>query len=271
MDRDVEQRLINNVRSGDSEALAELLYSSKKGLMGIIKVTAVKEDADDIFNELYLYMHENFSKYDEEKSRFSTFLVKTLVKIVLPRYINKKYRFENHESATDPELFFNDNERFVIQAIATDFHNRLESVYDCCLEILFCNGGTPHQIMAFGYNRLIYPAKQYTRNGYPGKVVERLSDVLLQRLGGMFQRDYCIYLEKLSNEILNPFYTAIEKEENSIRIADKCLRHYYGNIPEKDVADWSNKVKNRVAKLVREKYWEVINEEYYLLEDNKQV
>jgi RNA polymerase sigma-70 factor, ECF subfamily len=71
-----EQELVIQVRNGNQEALARLLHNNYDIVFRyLIKFTLNRITAEDIAQETMLRAIEKFSRYDDEKSKFSTWLI----------------------------------------------------------------------------------------------------------------------------------------------------------------------------------------------------
>jgi hypothetical protein len=129
------------------------------------------------------------------------------------------------------------------------------------LMITMAKGGYPHQLIAFGFNKLL-------RYG-PQRITKELSQ---ERLGSLFEELKNEYSQesRLPQEIINKCFRPLGDKlaESFSRIRDPhdssttiqfpckddqptgktCLLCYYGSDPEANISDWCNKVKEKTIR-----------------------
>lgn len=256
-----ERELVLRIKAGDDKAWNDLFEAFKDWAMGIIKSRMSKpediQNADDIYQDACLSIMKNMESYDMEKSRFSTYFMGSLL-FALRRYFDGKKRSMPQNCEIDDNQIFDDAEEFVVDALTRLECEEDSDIYSTCLKILFRNGGAPHQILSFCFNKLIYPAKYNSNRGYPTEIFNELSDIKLLLLCDRFVIEYGRYLKKLEKSYLQPMYIEMEQTEGDIRISEKCLRNYYGSRPKDNISDWSYRVAGRVKEIVLKKYYFLI-------------
>lgn len=263
-----EIELIERIKLGDTEAYNEIINSYRKYFLGIIKLKlsnpADLSSAEDIFHDTCIEVMKKIDIYDSSKGRFSTFFLNTL-NFMIKRYFDRKKKKQVQAYGIDESIWLEDNEDQALDFLFNIEQNEYRDLYNICLKVLFKNGGSPHQIIAFCFNRLIYPAKYESNRGYPMEIVKSLSDIKLKGLYNQFQKEYSIYFKKLTSDYMVPVYTKLENKEDEIVVGEKYLKNYYGKNPPANVSDWSYRVGERVKRVVFSKYYELICEENAML------
>lgn len=137
--------------------------------------------------------------------------------------------------------------------------------YELFLKITFKEGGHPHQLVAFGFNKLL--------TGWgPKEIVEKLSSKSLKTLADKLIMDYKEE-SKLPGYIVNyafkPLKGKMDKKVEDVlekrdsknkykkllkkKVGGTKLKDYYGNNPEHNISDWSDKVGKRVLMKIRKR------------------
>lgn len=268
LSKEQEVELIERIKDGDLEAYNELISRYRKYFLGVIKLKVSNpvdsNSVEDIFQDTCLEVMKKIDIYDSTKGRFSTFFLNTL-NFMIKRYFDSKRNRAANVYGGDDSTWFEDNEALTIDFLTMVKEKEYQDLYSICLRILFSNGGGPHQIISFCFNKLIYPAKYESNRGYPREIVRDLSDSKLKRLYNQFYKEYSIYFKKLDNEYMSPIYIKMEDEEGEMIIGEKHLKSYYGKNPSANVSDWSYRVAERVKKIVFKKYYQLICEENAML------
>lgn len=142
--------------------------------------------------------------------------------------------------------------------------NYQKDIYDYALEEL-ANGGTPHKVLVFILNKIIYSHRAGTKSGAPQKIYIELSD---KKLKDIFIIAKEAYIEKscMPRELVDKYLMALEmklkekdKKDGKI-IGDKLLRDYYGSDPKGNISDWSYRVGQKLAKVLCKKYYDKLLE-----------
>jgi len=185
---------------------------------------------------------------------------------MIMRYLSKavkerpvSYLKDQNIEETDEEFF----DRIISSQIQILFSAECLDKYMEFLEITFSQGGPPHQLITFGFNKLI-------SNWGPQDIVKELSLVLLQELTDKLISDYeeeselpayivknCFKplkdnMDKKVKEVLQDKVsrdTYIKMMEN--KVGKTVLNNYYGKDPEHNISDWSNKVMKRIRRLIK--------------------
>lgn len=268
LSKEQEIELIERIKAGDLEAYNELISRYRKYFLGVIKLKvsnpADSNSVEDIFHDTCLEVMKKIDIYDSTKGRFSTFFINTL-NFMIKRHFDSKRKREAGVYGSQESIWFEDNEALTIDFLTMIKENEYQDLYSICLRVLFSNGGGPHQIISFCFNKLIYPAKYESNRGYPREIVRDLSDTQLKGLCDQFYKEYSIYFKRLADEYIMPVYIKMEDEEDEMIIGEKCLKNYYGKNPSANVSDWSYRVAERIKKIVFNKYYQLICEENAML------
>jgi len=120
-----EKKLIETIRSSDSEQYRELVTRYQTGL--IIHCENILKDraqAEDIAQEAFVKAYYQLSKFDVEKGRFSTWLYKIATNLALDDLRKNKRKavvedIELQAAATMPVYLEEDDKRTIRDAITT--------------------------------------------------------------------------------------------------------------------------------------------------------
>ncbi|MEI8348870.1 MAG: hypothetical protein WCI77_01850 [Candidatus Omnitrophota bacterium] len=257
--------LISEASKGNKEAYEKLCQKYKQTIKGYISSRCFfRDDAVAVIEQdTWVAVWEKISTYKSEKASFYTFVC-FWADIMVKRYFSK--RKEIPISALIPE----DSE-----ATAQDIMDKLSfatQIFPCeeflakCeqfLKLTFSKGGPPHQLISFGFNKLL-------RGWGPQEIVEKLSPVLLEKLAGQlilsYQEESCL-ADYIVEDCFSPLKgKLVEKVKDVLKdqisrdtyvqllekkAAETFLENYYGKDPEHNISDWSNKVSKRVARLLQ--------------------
>ena len=288
--------IIQKAAHGDSESWIYIHKKYKKPLLSFIKYHYSPLDdmeVEDIMQETWetIVKNEKLKSFDPQKSSLYRYLLYITKYEILHYYDrkNKKFRIhgQNHrlilineadccsdegknaEQSIEEQLSFLFYTRLVEQNIIgiDDMYTLLE---------LLPEGGPPHQVLSFGFNRLISHWRKK-----PKKISDELSPEFLQALTTLFIgdflkeihqsfpgepcdtfRDICIKdyfkpieecMDKVVAEVLserdskNRYHINLKIKTGKTRLLD-----YYTSKPEKHISDWTDKVMNRLKKLWEE-------------------
>ncbi|MFA5008295.1 MAG: hypothetical protein WC546_03635 [Candidatus Omnitrophota bacterium] len=267
--------LIKEACAGNKKAYEELYGRYKKAIRGYISsryfykdVRAIEKERDidsrirAIEQDTWIAVWEKISTYEAARASFYKFIC-FWADIMVKRYFSKKREinfsaFEQEDSGQTAEEII-DNISFEAQDFPSDeFLSKCEQF----LKATFSEGGPPHQLLSFGFSKLI--------SGWgPQEIVQKLSPVLLQKLTNQLivsykeeslLPDYAIKdcFGPLENKMAEKVKDALEDETSrgiyakllNAFVADTFLENYYGKDPEHNISDWSNKVGKRVLKLL---------------------
>lgn len=243
--------LIKKAVKGNPKSFSQLYEKYHRAIRGFIASRCPNdEDVNDLEQDIWIHINKKLDRYDPEKGAFYTFVKKSAHFKILD-YYETLYINEELEDNTP----------------AVEGHNaekeEREEVYRTFLSLTFSKGGPPHQLIAFGFNKLL-------KKG-PKKLVAKHTDVLLTKLSEVLILSYIeqsfipenkvrecfqtlrIQMDKRVREVLEK-HDSLEKYQKIMdkKVGNTCLKDYYGKNPEHNIADWSNKVKNRLLKLARE-------------------
>lgn len=255
--------LIIEASKGNKEAYEKLCQQYKRTIKGHISSRCFyRDDAiAAIEQDTWVAVWEKISTYKPEKASFYTFVC-FWADIMVRRYFSKRKEIPisaliPQDSEVSAEEIM-DNLFFETQVFPyEEFLAKCEQF----LKLTFSQGGPPHQLISFGFNKLLC--------GWgPSEIVEKLSPVLLEKLtdhliAGYKEEsslaDYIIkdcfnpLKEKMTEKVKDVLEDEISRDtyvkllEN--KVADTALENYYGKDPEHNISDWSNKVSKRVARL----------------------
>ena len=267
-----EAALTNMARARSEDAFDKLYQIYQREIRGYLRARCPSGDVNDLFQNTWSQLWRKISDYDSAKGNFVAF-AKYWAGIMLLRYYDQRQECSQltelfSELSPETEGFGRDElaEQVVAgvrNTLATDVQASLElsEAYRNLLFQTFGSGAPPHQLIAFGFCRLL----DYT----PRQFVGDESHIALFDLGSIFQREYQAEAPNLSSEIakaLEPMHRALLQPlseiimEPATRLAHAALldritgsttpHDYYTDVenPEPDVSHWIYAVRRRVAK-----------------------
>lgn len=254
------QELIEQAKQGDSNAANLLIGAYEGSILGFIKRKINhQQDVEDTYQDTCMEVIRNLSVYDSTKGKFYTFYRKT-ADFMVKRYYDTKTRNAGKYTGLDENVLFEDNELLIVDFLSSMAENENSELYTICMKVLFSQGGMPHQVISFCFNKLIYPAKYESYRGYPGEIVKDLSDSILLKLFDQFRNEYAIYFRKMDFKLFRPVYVVMEEKEDGTMIGAKLLRDYYGKDPVANISDWSYRVAAKVKKIILRNYYDLMFE-----------
>jgi DNA-directed RNA polymerase specialized sigma24 family protein len=256
-------KLVKQASQGNKEAYEELHQRYKKTVRGRISSSCFyRDDAiDDIEQDTWEIVWEKISTYEPEQSSFYTFVC-FWANIMLKRYFSKRREVPISTLVPqDCDVTAQDILENLLSKAKIFPSDELLAKYEQFLRLTFSKGGPPHQLISFGFNKLLY--------GWgPQEIVEKLSPVLLERLTDQlissYKEESCLadYIvkdcfnplkQKMSEKVKNVLEDQVSRDTYAklleSKAADTVLKDYYGRDPEHNISDWSNKVGKRVARL----------------------
>jgi len=269
--------LIEEFLKGDKRAYEELYLRYKNSIRGYIagrcfwigqNVKGIAEkDVDprikDMEQNTWKEMLQKISTYDSSKASFYTFIC-YWANIIIKRYSFRAV-IEMPISALKDQDGEETDEEFLgriggqTQIFPSD---ECLDKYNEFLEITFSQCGPPHQLITFGFNKLI--------DWGPQDIVKELSLVLLRELTERLISDFegesklpayivrnCFkpLKDKMDKKLKEVLEDEVSKNTYINLIENKTgktvLKNYYGKDPEHNISDWSDKVLKRIRRLTK--------------------
>lgn len=262
-------------------------------------------EAEDILQQAWenIIKQEKLKKYDPKKISFYGYL-KNIVRYEILHYFDrlyKKFRIkgENHRLVIISETDFTDDDFSKKDNILEDRlsmvfyrrlieHNQINIDDVLALIKIFPQCGPPHQLLSFGFNRLLSHWRKK-----PKLISEELSDEILYNLTDLFIQDFIKEIHKENpdtsihslydffiKEYFQPLKECLHKlvvdvlsdrdDKSRYQVdlkkitGETLLMDYYTGKPEKHISDWTDKVMKRLTKL-----WEEANVITYVNSINK--
>jgi RNA polymerase sigma factor (sigma-70 family) len=273
-----EAELMGKARARSEDAFDQLYQMYHREIRGYVRARCPAGDANDLFQETWAQLWRRISDYDPTRGNFAAF-AKYWAGIILMRYYHERRRErpqltqlfseldQQHENFGRDELA----EQIVARAggsLGAEVQASLElsEAYRNLLAQTFSSGAPPHQLVAFGFCKLL----DYT----PKRFVASASNTRLDDLVPIFEREYRAEAPALSSQIgmaLEPLHRALRRPlseiitEPATRLAHTALldritgqtspRDYYQDRdnPEPDVSHWIYAVRRKVAKSAADK------------------
>lgn len=245
---------------------------SVKGVINSWLLSPVQRnnDLDDLVNKTAWEVFERIHTYDPDISKFYTW-VRIWAKYVLLRYFREQNRrLEVEMLKSELKVAANEVEQDVEESIKPavvvyeDTSDELEdrlAEFENLLRITFDQGGYPHQLIAFGFIKLL--------EWKPSEIVDELKGITLRELARKLEDDYVSTLEYESKIVRNCFKPLHQKMESSLKevipsedsrrivtaspkekVGNTKLPDYWGAKPEANLANWCYKVRQRVIRIM---------------------
>lgn len=252
MENDRYQKLLTDFTCGYPKAFSTLFKKYKKAIKKYIAshcFGSLKHDIDDIEQETWIRIWEKKDEFDTNRSFYS--FVCYWAKIMIKRTIKK-----NRSILVLDDDTLNEN---LMASDSFSCQDNTSDKLDDLFRVTFTIGGPPHQLIAFGFNKLLSQWK-------PKTIVRHLSALSLKDLSGILIKDYtaasCLsedYVQYLFRPLcLNmflPVYKVLEDEisRNTYKailhknVGKTLLNEYFSKNTIHNISDWTYKVQNRVA------------------------
>ena len=186
LSQDDETALIRQATAGDSEAFNRLWLDHQEALFGFIRWQVRCPDSDRIAREIladsYLFLKSHVSEYDPNRSRFRTF-----ARLHADSLRKKRLR----RGREIPVSWVSDPDRDDPATRLPEPHDRRRSVEEeliqyeeatRLLRVSFNLSSPPHQLVVFGFNRLL--------GWKPRDIVKNLSPLPLAELEALLENDF---------------------------------------------------------------------------------
>ncbi len=294
-----EKDIVDAARTGSESALNQLARRYHKPLVGFVlsRIGCSREDAEDIAQDVWLKVFSDLHKspaeggYDAGKGAFYTFIINRYAKFHLLQYIERTRRRgteafggdEDDSSHIDPQIA--DDQPTIDVVMVDEEDNALRaSAIEECFRLTFRYGGYPHQVLAFGYSKLVYgqstqreasgpvkrmPKRKREIEGDPKRVDNEHGGNPLTLVASSFWSDYS-QVSGLDDSTLARMHTYLEptrqrlilqlaelaRDNKAFRdhhgallrqvVGETHIRDYYGSRGLNAIADWCDKVQNRI-------------------------
>ena len=275
LSRDEQTRLGVEAGECNREAVEKLYEHYHEALYGHIRQRIGNtEDAKDVAQDAWEYYYKKKHTYNPEYA-FYTFL-RNFARYAIMRYFVKRRLWnelfilisehpELREEMDITDLAHWEADERQISPIVPPPDDPIIFKELLCLTLRCC--AKPHQLIIFGFNRLL----RYT----PRQIVTGLSEKTLGELTRRFSRELCQYyipfLELPSSETIDECFSSLESklcelvvavytkdEYEELRrnyphaeVSSTLLRDYLGKDPRHSISDWSNRVKDRVWQMLQ--------------------
>jgi RNA polymerase sigma factor (sigma-70 family) len=279
MDTDME-RLVEQAAGGDRPAFDALYLRFEKQIYGFIRTRAYNDaDTQELAQQTWLLVWQKLPQYDRTRGSLHSF-IRYWAGITLLRYYHacgRRHAVEtlfSELTARFPDLKQEEELGEVMAALAKHFTSSAEEkllvdediaalalVYKELLSLAFHSSSPPHQLIAFGFVKLLAWA--------PRQVVAELSDLPIQDLAQRLEAEYVSVSQlpkqhirrcfrRLQEQMARPFSFAVTDARtrkiypllHDRLVGTTLLRDYYtGGTAEQHAADvtkWWDAVKRRV-------------------------
>lgn len=291
-----DAEIVQRIRAGDTNIAERLVAKYQRALVGFLlgRAAMPREDAEDMAQNIWLRAIPDLSRpvadggYDAQRGSFYTFLIHRYAKFSVMQFIEAKRRKPQYSfSADDDDLSAadlpsgdDDPEQYML--LREELEERHAALCQC-FRMTFLYGGYPHQVLAFGYSKLIYgqltqrerePVRKDVRRrreveGDPKRLdAEHGSDTLdfvEQEFWNAFKR-----ISNLNETTLQAIDLAMQPTRDRLkltvaemsrgnkaflehhshlaeqRVGQTTVRDYYGARGLNAITDWCDKVQNRV-------------------------
>jgi hypothetical protein len=239
-------------------------------MRGFIRLQAPNDpDVDDLVQDAWLAVWDRMPSYERARGTAFMAFARPSAVFTLRRHYRKRRKLRERErplSDLEPGSDGSDvgrSEELHLGSVTDDYPLEVEvdwKVYEDLLRVTFGGPSPPHQLLAFGWSKLIakWP---------PRRIVAEHSDTPLKELGAALERAYTEQ-SGLPSACIEPCFALLHRrmdlgfsevvfERRTLEIYPELrgrvvgttvLRDYYGEDPEQNIAHWSGAVRRRVLK-----------------------
>lgn len=265
-----QARVLERAQRGDGAAFDALRLTHDPVLLRLVRAQVDDpHDARDVADDAWELIRQKLPTYDPNRAPFQTWM-RTWARIMLLRYHQARQRRDRAEvlfsrlAALAPDSAEGESPEEMVSRLARDVAERPvepvpHEVYADLLRITLETASPPHQLLAFGFCKLLdWP---------PAQVVELLSEPPLRQLLGRFERDYVRESQLTAAEIgalLVPIWEKLELTFGEVAasprtrrrfpalleriVGETAFRDYYVEpSPAEDVTRWWDSVRRRVV------------------------
>jgi DNA-directed RNA polymerase specialized sigma24 family protein len=291
-----ENDIIKKAAQGDEGAWEYIYTKYRKALLSYIRYHFSHIDymeAEDILHETLenIVKKEKLKTYDPARVSFYRFLI-YMTRYEILHYFDRTYKKiqvkgKDHRIQLVRESDISEKkdtkDEFVFEEqLSVIFYKQLVEYDEVDIEellkllTLYTSAGPPHQLLAFGFNRLI---AQWRKK--PKKIVSELSHEFLKYLTDLLIQDFIKEIHSgipgKKADVINDYnikdcFSSLKRTMDEqvktvlsagddktryhidlMKITGKtCLEEYYTGKPEKHISDWTDKVMKRLTKLWEE-------------------
>jgi len=280
-DYKLTQEIINN---GSSEAFNKLyfkynnsVYKVAASRLNSYKSTANEADREEVVQNTWLHVWENLSEFNPYRYKFVQYVIGLAKRYSLRLVTNRKYGNERKKEELRSEFETVDsNNIFELYAEVFDdadialSESDNNSVWNIATKAIFSRVKRPQQVIAFNFNKVIFPAK-YSKNkkevrqrGFPKLVVTEKAYKKILILAYDIYKEYMLYLGRnIKNEHMQAFKNIIFEQA----VEEKKLEDFFSNNPEKNITDWSSRFQKKIANIMTKEFYNIFKEEieYYTM------
>jgi DNA-directed RNA polymerase specialized sigma24 family protein len=263
-----ELSLVEQARRGVKAAFEQLYALHHREVTGYLRARCTRHDADDIAQQLWMTVLDKIDQFDPQRANFAGFL-KYRASIAALRWFHERNNVLGRamlfsemesrygESPKEPEI--------VEAAIAAQRNietpeQRIETTerYSELLRATFATPSPPHQLISFGYCKLL--------EWRPQELVKESSNISLGEMEIEFEKKYIEHIPAesdlvrgalsrlrksldrcFSDVVSDPATVAMYPQLSSKRVGDTTLAQYYRDDPEQNVAHWVYAVRRRTV------------------------
>jgi len=267
-----EMALVEEAVRGRQSSFDQLHSLYEREVLGYLRARCPRtEDAQDIAQETWVEALRRIDQFNPARGNFSAFLKYWAGIAALRWQRKKKNTFEqtllfSELASRCPEALKEEG----IEAIASSVREARPDPeqmfasfeqYSSLLRITFKTPSPPHQLLVFGFCKLL--------DWKPQRLVRELSDMVLSELEDRFERAYLNEVPEerslvneamralrvsmgrtLAGAVTDPTTLSTYKELASQPIGGTRLRDYYRGDPEQNVSHWVYAVRRRVLSAV---------------------
>jgi len=247
----IEQQVFKDFTRGSEKAFSTLHDQYQKAIKGYINVHCfgpLKQKVADIEQETWCKIWEKRVQFDTVRSFYC--FVCYWANIMIKRQVDAGIDTIPLDKAED---------NHALMAQEAEFYRDTDKI-ESLFRITFTIGGPPHQLITFGFNKLL---SQWN----PRTIVSELSTLNLGQLLHILIKDYIsasllpeddvyshfwpltVRMNKLVKDVLEEDTSRILNKEILFKsVQDTKLKEYFGSDPVHNISDWTYKVRTRVSR-----------------------
>lgn len=260
----------HELNQGHKEPFDSLFLLSQRAINGFFRGKGVpKMDIDEFCNSTYLQAYDTVKKYPYIATFAAHQYFRNSAKLVWIRYIDSGRNIEVLIEDLAEQTSGNDKAQsngFGIEDVKGsipdphEIFTRKEKIKLALTTLSFlATVGLPHKFLAFGYSKLLGWGSQMVVAKCSQKKFDKLSEGLVGKTYDL--TDKLIDLEELA-QYFQPLSNKLERDTNEIypdkkpykeliaehgyeKVKRLLLDYFYGKKPEKSIADWTNRLKDK--------------------------
>jgi len=270
----------HSLNQGNSNSFNYFLLLIQKSIKGFFRAKVrAPEDIDKLVNSTFLQARETVKKYPYIPDFTLNQYFKNSADIVLIRYLNKNQKelsLDNNKIKLliDSHIPWLGSSQILTWLGSSQILIRKQNIILAIEALNFlAKNVKPHQFIAFGYNKWFKWGPQRVVKECSGKTFFELSRKFIERVNNVIDKlnisnksglDIEPLSENLDRDTKEVYpkrdpYLELLAEHGEEKVKDLLLDYFYGENPEGNIANWTNRLKDKAKKNLEIKaQWQAI-------------